>query len=126
MLIDTDKIITDDDLIDFLLDRHKETGNPMFLTAANSIELCQRDVDFLNFCIDESSEWISIKDSLPEHKQQVLVYKSKLRDNNMGVYTYFEDDTWEDSYGHWMDAEDYGITHWMQLPSPPSKRKRNA
>lgn len=70
------------------------------------------------------NRWISVKDKLPEHKQAVLVYKGKLRGDKMGVYTYFEDDTWEDSYGNWKDAEDYGITHWMSLPTPPSKRSK--
>lgn len=37
-----DNIVTDDDLINFLLDQHKQTCNPHFMAAAHTIERYRR------------------------------------------------------------------------------------
>lgn len=63
------------------------------------------------------SEWISVKDRLPEENINVLIY----RRNMMNVYTYFGHGEWEDDYGYWTRTEDDGITHWMPLPEPPKE-----
>lgn len=118
-----DKITTDNDLINFLLDRHKETGNHMFLVAANSIALYQRDINYLNFCWSEQTNWISVKDRLPETNQEVLVYRGSHIGDLMNVYTYVGNDKWEDEYGYWSVTDDEGITHWMPLPAPPTEEE---
>ena len=92
-----DKIVTDDDLIDFLLDQYKQTGNHLFLTAANGLDLYRRDCSFLNFCIDEQNKWISVVDRLPKNHQEVLVYRGH-HSGLMNVYTYMGDNEWEDDY----------------------------
>ena len=53
------------------------------------------------------SEWISVKDRLPEHGQLVLV---------CGDYWNIE------KYPHWSGTFDCpGVTHWMPLPDPPKE-----
>lgn len=110
-LIDTDKIITDTDLIDFLLDRHKETGDGMFLAAANSISLYRRDINLLNFCTNQSNTWISVKDRLPTWQDgKVLVFTAY----GVSVCERTVNGRWQGKHANW-------ITHWMQLPAPPVK-----
>lgn len=59
------------------------------------------------------SEWINVKDRLPEKEQVVLCCLGLV----MNVYTYKGDNTWEDDYGYWQ--KDEPITHWMSLPELP-------
>lgn len=69
------------------------------------------------------SEWISVKDRLPELHQQVLGYDG----SNIGVYerVYIDFEGWFWGYcynGFDDDAEvddDYKVTHWMPKPDPP-------
>lgn len=59
-------------------------------------------------------EWISVKDSLPEEDENVLIFNGEINkacrmswDNDQGwIWTH---------YG----MEAYDVTHWMELPSPP-------
>lgn len=48
-----DKITTDDDLIEFLLDQHKQTCNPYFMTAAHAIERYRRSREILSWQLSE-------------------------------------------------------------------------
>lgn len=66
-----------------------------------------------------SNEWISIKDRLPTKNEEVLVYRGGHIGNMINVYTYLDDNKWEDDYGYWNRTENEGITHWMLLPKPP-------
>lgn len=120
-LIDTDKIITDNDLIDFLLDRYKETGSQMFLSAANSIELYRREVNLLNFCVNESHGWTSMEDDKPKKNGYYFCYhmKSKCRDKEDWQINklYWEDNLWL-MHHNTFKTVDY-VTHWMPLPEPP-------
>ena len=110
-----DKITTDNDLINFLLDRHKETGNHMFLVAANSIALYQRDINYLNFCWSEQTNWISVKDRLPEEDVRVLVWLNTNRS-----YTKIDTDRrFEGKWVRWVSD----VTHWMPLPAPPTEKE---
>lgn len=73
------------------------------------------------------SEWISVKDKLPEleapeqESRPVLTYSSYRSLDNMvvgiyGVYT--------ESKGFWSDGERHLlVTHWMPLPEPPVEAK---
>lgn len=112
-LINTDKIITDDDLIDFLLDRHKETGNYMFLMAANSVALYRKEVNFLNFCVNRFNGWISVEDRLPEPFVSVLAFR-----NGKISIDYHEENGW---FAY--DFEEKRATHWMPLPAPPTEKE---
>lgn len=121
-LIDTDKIITDDDLIDFLLDRHKETGKQMFLTAANSIALYRRDVNFLNFCLGESNKWISVEDRLPEELFTAVLIYCPDKDNIYCAYLNARNEwhIFDQGSGLWVLER---VTHWMPLPVPPTEKE---
>lgn len=65
------------------------------------------------------SEWINVKDKLPEINKEVLIYRGSYIGVPMSIYTYLGHDEWEDEYGYWTRADDEGITHWMPLPKPP-------
>ena len=65
------------------------------------------------------SEWISVKDRLPERGQAVLCYRGDFRGDMMNTYVYLGSGNWEDDYGYRGTAEHEGITHWMPLPKAP-------
>lgn len=48
-----DKIVTDDDLIDFLLDQHKQTCNQKFMSAAHAIERYRRAYEIFIWQLSE-------------------------------------------------------------------------
>ncbi len=54
------------------------------------------------------SEWISLKEKIPKKYEVALVYcpKETIRIRPC-------------QFSHWEDAEQLGITHWMELPEPP-------
>ena len=58
------------------------------------------------------TEWISVKDQLPDDADLVLVYSER-----SGVRTdYYYNDEWE-----YYDRNQIEITHWMPLPEPPTQ-----
>lgn len=65
------------------------------------------------------SEWISVKDRLPEQGKRYLVNRYD------GVTkTYFTDILWHDAHDLWWNrlySGDYKVTHWMPLPEPPKE-----
>ena len=67
------------------------------------------------------SNWISVKDGLPEKNMDVLIYRGVHIGNLINVYTYLGNNEWEDEYGYWSRTDDEGITHWMPLPEPPGE-----
>jgi hypothetical protein len=67
----------------------------------------------------KQSEWISVKDRLPEKEEIVLCCLGLVHN----VYTYKGDNIWEDSYGYYQ--KDEPITHWMYLPELPRGVKKN-
>lgn len=60
------------------------------------------------------NEWINVKDRLPEHCIDVLVY------NGMAIFMDFYDRDFKEWY-HQMSRNDYipPVTHWMPLPKKP-------
>lgn len=113
MLIDTNNITTEENLIDFLLDQYEETKNHMFLIAANSIALYRRDVNFLNFCLDRSNKWISVEDRLPDWRDgKVLVFTQY----GFSICERTTSNRWQGKHANW-------ITHWMPLPAPPTEKE---
>lgn len=68
------------------------------------------------------SEWISVKDRLPEDERDVLAYYGFDKGNGVlgmrfiGVLSYFAYDT----NPHWQhEHTGLRVTHWMPLPEPP-------
>lgn len=66
------------------------------------------------------SEWISVKDRLPEVRAVVLVYAN----NKIYVSGIAALNDYGDGLHNWYCVNDYesidqDITHWMPLPDPP-------
>lgn len=61
---------------------------------------------------DKCSEWISVKDRLPENDDDVLVYVA--RRDVMDV------DWYDENYQEW-DTHCLDVTHWMSLPQLPKE-----
>lgn len=115
-------VITDADLVQFLLDQHSQTNNIDFLIAADALCMYRRDCEFLKFQLDEQNKWISVEDRLPENQQEVLACRGH-HSGLMNTYTYCGNNEWEDDYGYWGRTDDEGITHWMPLPTPPTEKE---
>lgn len=69
------------------------------------------------------SEWISVKDSLPEIRKEVLVYSYEDEINN-GMYVARIDGlNWNGSpswlYSYCCGNHVPNVTHWMELPEAP-------
>jgi hypothetical protein len=68
------------------------------------------------------SEWISVKERMPEEGKRVLVYRPDLKVVLICEY-YKVSQNWRDC-GEWHGDDDYDFhiqygTHWMPLPEPP-------
>lgn len=79
---------------------------------------------FVSYHEAGAKAWISVKDSLPDPYQRVLVSNS-----DEGVFRAYRDSD-NDEFPSWQcspqgsyagDGCVFGITHWMPLPSPPDK-----
>ena len=73
--------------------------------------------------VKQMSEWVKVTYELPEPYFKVLVF------GDDGVFRAYRDDNndfpcWQcDPIGSFAgDGCVYGITHWMDLPQPPSKK----
>lgn len=63
------------------------------------------------------SEWISVKDRLPDHREEVLAFSPQYKEYMMGHV--FE---WVGTVV--CEFDEYvltKVTHWMPLPEPPGK-----
>lgn len=122
--MEINKTITDDDLITFLLNQHKQTGNVDFMSAANAIRLYRRDVEFLKFQLDQKNKWISVDDELPKKDGRYLV-AIKHGDNYHISTRKFKRASppvwWKGTtYGVWARYTG-GVRFWAELPTPPTK-----
>ena len=60
------------------------------------------------------SEWISVKDRMPDNDQDVLVYvRLKGRDPVITNSFFME------NIHRWSGLHRLNVTHWMPLPEPP-------
>ena len=68
------------------------------------------------------SEWISVKERLPEHGEVVLVCDNREATPYIGLWTLEPNigggDCWNDEAGWWRPFAE--VTHWMPLPEPPN------
>lgn len=68
-------------------------------------------------------KWISVKDSLPETAERVLVCRTWLGMVYKPVYGYYQD--FPNQKGCWYILTEEGyypqreVTHWMPMPEPP-------
>lgn len=62
---------------------------------------------------DTGPKWISVKDRLPEHGQEVIIYTGHILKPTVTAYTF-----WNPKYDTWSH-----VTHWMPLPECPEEVK---
>lgn len=124
-----DKLITDDDIITFLSDQYKQTGNHNFMAAANCIQLYQRELDFLGWQLKQS-EWISVEDRLPEcewgAESEAVLYITKQGFMYTGYYGcggIFHDRYFREYKNSTEGCDISNVTHWMPLPTPPTEKE---
>lgn len=65
------------------------------------------------------SEWISVKDKLPEEFEEVLTFGSGEYEVLSFLDTKAIGKCWEDKGGWWRPFDE--VTHWMPLPEPPGE-----
>lgn len=67
------------------------------------------------------SEWISVKERLPEVNRLVLCYRQNPSQYRIGFYIgakYAEDVA---AFRNINELFSFGVTHWMPLPEPPKE-----
>ena len=75
-----------------------------------------------------TSEWVSVKERLPDNKEHDWVLAQVVEDNGfmhipkVMEYRQNRDDWFEETYG-WLSAHNgaFIVTHWMPLPTPPKE-----
>ncbi len=79
-------------------------------------------VDIIHALAEQTSEWISVEDGLPEDGEYVLCWYTDEGGNSWHTVGKVEEDT-----ERWiLDIEgaydfERTVTHWMPLPEPPEK-----
>lgn len=66
---------------------------------------------------NNTGEWVSVEDRLPENNNNVLIYANKTGEKIEVAFYDDEDKEWAGLNSFWLPY----ITHWMPLPSPPNK-----
>lgn len=62
-------------------------------------------------------EWISVKDKMPEHNQEVIITGTSLE--NTFVHGAVYSKKWNCFYSTDSIRYDTSVTYWMPLPQPP-------
>lgn len=82
---------------------------------------CEKVIKWTDEALDllkePETQWISVKDSLPEDEVVVLVYVQ----HKIGWYRAFawhDTSGWHSSAKEWEDAESGNVSHWMPLSKP--------
>lgn len=66
------------------------------------------------------SEWISVKDKLPQESKPIIVYNKKTLQVVVAIRRYRKTKGWVWTRNNYMIKREY-ITHWMPLPEPPNE-----
>lgn len=65
------------------------------------------------------SEWISVKDRLPEEREDVLIRVKCANYFNIEQGYYKGNNEWVNCWCSIRNEGLYPVTHWMPLPEPP-------
>jgi hypothetical protein len=68
------------------------------------------------------SEWIRVKDRLPEIEKKVLVWDEEIPDPEFVDIGYYDPDFNPKNGWHCKEYMDCHVTHWRPLPKPPEKK----
>ena len=94
-------------------------GNALVIFPKGKENLAQEYCDFLN-----SSNWIDVKDKMPDGGERVLAYGPELGILSLCLHLNIEGKwkyTGYDKPVHYS----HKITHWMPLPEPPKNNNAN-
>lgn len=117
-LIDKGKVV--DKISDLFLDKYE--------VKANS-DLTEFYKEVLKIVVNEKSQsnWISIKDRLPEDDSKYMVWYGEFEicefDAESQTFGYTYED-YDEMYSHlvcWDDCINEKVTHWAYLPEPPKE-----
>ena len=65
------------------------------------------------------TEWLSVKERLPDSKVQSLIYDEDVDRVVIGVFLYSKPSF--PVFGIWGEGQIFSVTHWMPLPEPPKQ-----
>ena len=74
---------------------------------------------------DNMSEWISVKDRLPDKEGCYLIVYDETKEIDIGLWC-LERQRFEVVETEWFGYEIGNVTHWMSLPEPPEESDTNA
>ena len=93
--------------------------SPWYNKDFAAVKLVRKDaVAIVEKCVEEApgvTEWISVKDRMPEKDTEVLVYRRDLR----GLCNCEIDFEYLCADGTWLYCDIYEVLYWMPLPEPP-------
>lgn len=102
--------------------RKGQTCNECFVDSLYKPDECEWKTKIAKILYNagyRKQAWISVKDRLPNIRQEVIAYRGEFRGDIIDRYTYLNNGLWEDAYGYRVSTEHEGITHWTHLPEPP-------
>ena len=103
--------------LDYLIEIQRLEADVAKLTVEN--EKLLNKIAKIQFELDDVvSEWISVKDRLPEEGENVLTYGARPSYDVVYVNRLIDKKSGEWLYGEY-------VTHWMPLPQPPTNEDEN-
>lgn len=86
--------------------------------SGDSFEVPNDLIADLAEAFNNTPEWISIKDRLPDDSREVLIHNAEYREPLMIIGWYSHD------FKSWVsyDVDNLEVTHWMPLPEPPKAK----